>query len=124
LYAVGVLLFEMLSGKPPFSARSFPELCRAITTDPPPALAERGARVPPALEAVVRRALAKRPADRFGSAAAMIEALVPFGAAPLEAEVEATDTLTMELREVRARELLLGGERSRQSATPVVRGEV
>ena len=124
LYAVGVLLFEMLAGRPPFVAWRFPELCRAITTDPPPTFASLGVAVPPALEAVVQRALAKRPAARFESAEAMIEALIPFGAAPLEAEVEATDTLTMELREVRARELLLGGEQVRQSPTPVVRGEV
>lgn len=124
VYAVGVLLFEMLAGRPPFRARSFPELCRAITGAPPPSFDALGVEVPAELEAVVRRALAKDPAARFASAEAMNEALVPFGAAPLAAVDEPTDTLTMELREVRARELLLGGEKRAPTTTSVVRGDV
>lgn len=124
LYAVGVLLFEMLAGRPPFEARPFPELYRAITEEPPPSLASLGVDVPESLEAVVQRALAKDPSARFASAEAMNEALEPHGAAPLAALEDPTDTLTMELREVRARELLLGGEQRAPVSVSMVRGDL
>jgi serine/threonine-protein kinase len=114
LYAVGVLLFEMLAGRVPFTETRFPDLCRAITDRPPPSFAELGVGVPPALEAVVRRALSKAPAERFPTAEAMAEALVPFGAERIVPEAEPTDTLTMELRELRAR------ERARTASEPPV----
>lgn len=126
LYAVGVLLYRMLAGRLPFDQESFPELCRAVTELPPPSFAELGVEAPAGLEDVVRTALAKDPARRFQSAREMGEALVAFGAEPPEDVFETTDTLTMELRELRAREALLGGERAPElplGSTSVVRGE-
>ncbi|RZO45932.1 MAG: serine/threonine protein kinase [Sandaracinaceae bacterium] len=126
LYSVGVLLFRMLAGRLPFDQESFPELCRAITELDPPRFVDVGVEVPAGLEEVVGKALAKDPNDRFQSAREMAEALVPFGAAPPEDAPETTDTLTMELRELRAREALLGGEQAPElppGRTSVVRGE-
>jgi serine/threonine-protein kinase len=75
LYSVGAMLFEMLLGRPPFPAPSLMlsfqrHLRESIPMFPPeaPALAR-------ALEPVVRRALAKRPGERFPDARAMLEAL-------------------------------------------------
>jgi serine/threonine protein kinase len=109
LWAVGVLLYQMITGRPPFEATSFPELCRAITDHAPPSFAELGSVAPRGLEDLVLRALQKRAADRFQSAEEMLRALVPFGA-DLEglSRNEPTDTLTLELRELRARERLRG----------------
>jgi eukaryotic-like serine/threonine-protein kinase len=85
LYAVGVLLFELLTGARPFESERAAELMRKHQEEPPPSLASRcaGAGFSEALETVVRRALAKPPAERFQSAAdfsAALEALPEFGA--------------------------------------------
>ncbi|MBX3272618.1 MAG: serine/threonine protein kinase [Sandaracinaceae bacterium] len=109
LYAVGVLLYQMLAGRVPFERPTFPELCRAITDEPAPTFAQLGVEVDPRLEAVVHKALEKDPDDRFQYAEEMCEALVPFGAEPPVELFESTDTLTMELRQLRAREVELEG---------------
>ncbi|MGH7673821.1 MAG: protein kinase domain-containing protein [Gemmatimonadales bacterium] len=68
IYAVGALAYEMLSGRPPFTGTS-PQLVLAaqVTATPDPLTRWRAA-VPPALEAIVMRCLAKLPADRWQSA--------------------------------------------------------
>ncbi len=72
VYSAGVVLYEMLVGEPPFAHGSPVELgLRHLQDDPPPL----PARVPSALREVVRRALAKDPADRYPDGAAMAAAL-------------------------------------------------
>src|ERR1043165_6786229 len=71
VFSVGVLAYEILSGKPPYSAKSMEELFKQIAGDPPPPLAA----VPEAVEAIVGRALAKEPADRHASMAAFRDAI-------------------------------------------------
>lgn len=78
-YSLGIVGYEMLAGRPPFSGSSF-ALMRAHTDDPPPPLHEARPDVPPAVEAALMRMLAKRPDQRFPSLA---EALTALGAAPL-----------------------------------------
>jgi serine/threonine-protein kinase len=80
VYAVGVMLYEVLAGALPFSGSSQMELMAQHMYVEPPPMRERGRRreVPPALEGLVRRALAKRAADRPGAAAlraALLQAL-------------------------------------------------
>lgn len=105
LYACGVLLYELVTGERPFQAGNFADLCKAITdTDAPPMRVFRQG-IPAPFEDLVRRALAKEADDRFADAAAMRDALVPFGAPPrVEDAPEPTDTFTIDLRELRARE--------------------
>ena len=74
LYAAGVILYELLSGRPPFAGNTPLEVAVAHVTQAPPPL-DPSLRLPPALVAVVMRALAKRPDDRFENAAAMADAL-------------------------------------------------
>ena len=77
LYALGLVLYEMLSGKHPFEGHDNPSsLFRHQRFAPPPPIAERapGVEVPAALEAVAIRLLAKNPADRFASAPAVVRA--------------------------------------------------
>jgi serine/threonine-protein kinase len=80
LYALGVILYEMLSGRRPFDSMDRAELVRLVTTTPPPPLAPRvpGGMLPPALEALVTRLLQKEAQNRFNAARdviAMIDAL-------------------------------------------------
>jgi serine/threonine-protein kinase len=65
VYALGLIVFEMLSGTPPFLGDSWVDLLHLHISGTPPRLQERGVEVPAALEAVVRRALAKEPDERW-----------------------------------------------------------
>jgi serine/threonine-protein kinase len=82
LYALGVTLFQLLTGRLPFEAASMGELLREVATAPPPPLANLRPELPPAraepLAALLERLLAKRPAQRPADAqalAAELEAL-------------------------------------------------
>jgi serine/threonine protein kinase len=76
LYACGVMLFEMLTGRKPFVANDPIQVVRKHLTERPPTLASAEPNVDfGELEAVVARALAKSPADRFESAVDMAKAV-------------------------------------------------
>ncbi|PRQ02595.1 serine/threonine-protein kinase [Enhygromyxa salina] len=76
LYAVGILLFEMLCGRRPFEADEITQLWRAHLTEPAPSLAEFEPRLDhPDLDAILQTLLAKRPSQRFASALAVRRAL-------------------------------------------------
>ncbi|HEY7233401.1 MAG TPA: protein kinase [Gemmatimonadaceae bacterium] len=79
VYALGAVVHEMLTGEPPFAAPSRQVMFQRILAEPPTAVAERRPEVPPSLDAAVRRALAKRPGDRFPSAAAFATSLGALG---------------------------------------------
>jgi serine/threonine-protein kinase len=82
LYGVGVMLHEMLVGEPPYTADTAIAVALAHRTRPVPSVVDRRPEVGPGLDALVRRALAKDPADRYGSAADMDLALAGSPAAP------------------------------------------
>lgn len=77
LYALGVMLYEMLSGKHPFDAADPMDLFIQHRFTEPPAFAVRAPEVTvaPALQAIVMRLLSKRPADRHQTAAALLAEL-------------------------------------------------
>jgi len=102
LYAVGVILFEMLAGEKPFDAPALTDLFTKILEEQQPPLRVFRRDVPDALERLVARALAKAPEQRHGSAAELLAALQPF-AAPPDASHEATDTITADLRDLSLR---------------------
>ncbi len=77
IYSLGCVLYEMLAGEPPFTGPTPQAVIAKRFTEPVPHLgAVRD--VPPALEQVLARALARTPADRFGSAAEFGTALAKF----------------------------------------------
>jgi serine/threonine-protein kinase len=77
LYALGLVLYEMLCGKHPFDTTDAIELFKRHAATKPPPIADRvpGVVVPPALEAVVMRLLEKSPDARYPSGEAVIAAL-------------------------------------------------
>ncbi|MDX1416044.1 MAG: protein kinase, partial [Candidatus Promineifilaceae bacterium] len=79
IYSLGVTLFEMLGGRPPFEANSAMSLMMMHVTDPVPDLSALRAEVSPELVAVVNKSLAKKPDDRYQTAAQMAAALRRIG---------------------------------------------
>ncbi len=75
LYAVGVMLFELLAGRPPFIANSYLGLVTQHLQAQPPSLASLRPDLPPALVAAVHHALEKDPAQRFQTALEFARAL-------------------------------------------------
>lgn len=75
LYSLGAVLYEMLTGSPPFNARSVMSVLRQLESEDPKPPGEVNPGVPAALEAVVLRCLEKSPDKRFQSAAELSEAL-------------------------------------------------
>jgi eukaryotic-like serine/threonine-protein kinase len=67
IFAVGAMLYEMLTGRRPFDGVSPADTMSAILKDDPPEIARAGVAVPPSLDRLVRRCLEKDPADRFHS---------------------------------------------------------
>jgi serine/threonine protein kinase len=75
VYALGAILFESLSSRPPFVTRELIHLFTQVQHEPAPPLRKLAPHVPAGLEAVCARALAKNPADRPSSAHELAEAL-------------------------------------------------
>jgi predicted Ser/Thr protein kinase len=75
LYALGVTMFEMLSGKPPFEADSAMTTMMMHVNEPVPDIRELNPDVPDSLKDVIEKALAKERDDRYKSAADMAKAL-------------------------------------------------
>ena len=79
---LGAILYEMLAGRRAFAGASASDTLSAILRDEPRPLTEIDRTRPPALEAIVRRCLAKRPEDRFQSAPDLVAALEAVEARP------------------------------------------
>ena len=75
VYALGAVLHEMLAGESPFAGASHAAVLWRVRNEPATALATHRVDVAPFLDAAVRRAMAKRPEDRFPSAAAFAAAV-------------------------------------------------
>lgn len=75
MYALGCILYEMLVGSPPFVGPSAQAVLGEVVISRPVAPMQRRAQVPANVDAAVRRALEKAPAERFASGSDFVEAL-------------------------------------------------
>jgi eukaryotic-like serine/threonine-protein kinase len=79
VYALGAILFELLTGRPPFEADDIPTLCTLVLNTPPPSTLSLRAAVPTELDQVIQRCLEKNPGDRYRTVADLCRVLRPFG---------------------------------------------
>jgi eukaryotic-like serine/threonine-protein kinase len=98
IYALGVMLFEMLTGQQPFSAETPMAVILKHINDPVPQIAQLNPALPPAINHVIQRAMAKKPDDRFATASEMARSLtVGLGpsepSAPVHLQAAASETI-------------------------------
>jgi serine/threonine protein kinase/predicted component of type VI protein secretion system len=74
VYSLGCLFYECLAGVPPFPKERDVEVLYAHIQDPPPRVTEARPDLPPALDDVIAKAMAKKPNDRFPTCSAFIDA--------------------------------------------------
>ncbi|MGE0396528.1 MAG: protein kinase [Kofleriaceae bacterium] len=76
VFSVGVLAHEIFAGRPPYTATTMDQLFKQITSESPPSLEDAPAKPPRSVIAIVERALAKEPAERYPSMRDLRDALV------------------------------------------------
>jgi len=83
LWALGVILYQLSTGRVPFPGETITEVCSGVLADDPPNLGQYLPGMPAEFEHLVRRCLQKRPEHRFGNARELANALAPIaGASP------------------------------------------
>ena len=75
IYALGIILFEMLTGKQPYEADTPMAVAIKHITDPVPHIRQRNPKLPEGMETIIQKAMAKKKADRFSTAVEMTAAL-------------------------------------------------
>ena len=93
LYAVGVILYECITGQVPFSAETFNELLFRIVLESPPPAESFVPDLSPELAAILRRAMAREPTERYQTAQELKQALADWSAKAAEEESPSFDGL-------------------------------
>lgn len=96
LWSLGVCLYRMVAGRAPFDAETLGQLFTAVMHENPEPLARLCPDLPPGFANVVHRCLEKDPATRFGSAAELAYALLPFVADQARARAQADRIAAMQ----------------------------
>jgi serine/threonine-protein kinase len=76
VYALGIMIYELLAAKLPFSDPDSTRLMMKHLLDPVPSISQLRPDLPPAVDAILLKALAKSPADRYQTAGELAEALI------------------------------------------------
>jgi serine/threonine-protein kinase len=79
IWAIGTILFELLTGRPPFLGETMPQLCGMILQEAPPMPRELRPDLPEGLQAVLLRCLEKKRDRRYANVAELASALAPYG---------------------------------------------
>ena len=117
-YALGILAYEMLTGKPPFQGANAMAMMYAHVHHPPPPLESVRPDCPEPLRDAVMRMLAKEPADRWPS---VEDAIVAIGTPPPLSHDDPTRSQLIELARTGANERLAGIPRTPRSPIPLGR---
>ncbi len=83
IWSLGAILYEFFTGRPPFLAENTPRICALVLNADPALPSSLRAELPTELEQIVLRCLKKDPDNRFASVADLVDALAPFGPAPM-----------------------------------------
>src|SRR5260221_1851509 len=75
IYSLGVMVYEMLAGRVPFSAETPMAVILKHINDPVPEITKANPKLPPSVSVVIQRAMAKRPEERFATASDFARAL-------------------------------------------------
>jgi eukaryotic-like serine/threonine-protein kinase len=82
IWALGVTMFEMLTGTVPFDGDTTPQLCNKVLQDPAPLVRDLRPNVPEGLERIIARCLEKQREKRFENVSDLAAALAPFASPP------------------------------------------
>jgi serine/threonine-protein kinase len=110
IWGLGAILFEMLTGRPPFLGDTLPAVYSAVLNEAPPPLASLRPGVPAGLDDVVQRCLEKNPGQRFCDVADLAEAIAPFAGAAARSAERVTRILTNPDAARKRQSLLPGGD--------------
>ena len=83
VHALGAMLYHLLAGAPPYTGKTTELILDAVIAGPPPPLATRAAGIPPDLIAIVEKAMAHHPADRYPTAQGLADDLKKFSTGQL-----------------------------------------
>lgn len=93
IWSLGVMLYEMITGQPPYTGDSIPALCASLLNDVPRPMHELRAEVSPGLDDVVTHCLAKDRQQRFATVSDLARALAPFGSSSSQVHVDRASRL-------------------------------
>jgi serine/threonine-protein kinase len=97
VWALGVVLYELLTKHRPFEAESLPDLCLKVANEPPTSIEQVRDDLPAGLVAIIARCLDRDPAARFAHAGELAAALGPFVPAQSRAALEGARRSTLKL---------------------------
>jgi len=136
IWSLGIVAYELLSGKPPFDGDGVGEIFAAILEKDPVPLHVENWRLPPEISAIIAKCLQRKPEDRWVDAAELARALKPFGSGTWNSVIERAEQVLQRakllkktetpsearrvvaaLREVAERARTTGGGRATMSGT-------